>query len=66
MPLITHGQRLFRAIVAILLAFNDRSIKLLKSCKSSESGRRCEAAIIENELVYHLSMSLRAHDEKIT
>ncbi len=56
----------FRIIVAILLACNDRSIKLLKSFKFSESGRICEAASIGNERIDHLNMSLRVHDENIT
>jgi phosphinothricin acetyltransferase len=48
----------FRVIVAVLLGCNERSIKLLKSFKFSESGRICEAACIGNELVDHLYMSL--------
>jgi L-amino acid N-acyltransferase YncA len=56
----------FRVIVAILLACNDRSIKLLKGFKFSESGRICEAASIGNERIDHLYMSLRVHDQKIT
>ncbi|MFN9624502.1 MAG: GNAT family N-acetyltransferase [Cyanobacteriota bacterium] len=56
----------FRVVVALLLACNDRSIRLLKSFGFSESGRIPEAACIGTELVDHLYMSLQVKDQKIT
>jgi RimJ/RimL family protein N-acetyltransferase len=56
----------FRVIVAIALGWNDRSIKFLKRYKLSESGRICKAAIIRNQLVDHLYMSLLVNDQVIT
>jgi L-amino acid N-acyltransferase YncA len=56
----------FRVIVAIVLGCNDRSIKLLQRFQFSESGRICKAAIVGNELVDHLYMSLLVNDQATT